>query len=573
MKNIYLSIISIAVAGAATAQNFPTLDTTFNTKVVLAPSPFVITPLFSGASSMVVKPASLGGGTAPAKQNHDYTGLVSINDSTEAYLNVNHELSSKDDNLDDGGGMTAFKVKRTNGTWAVNGAFNYVDFKSTVGGTYVNCGGADTPNKTTVTAEEFPPVDNAALFAGGFRDTSNYVIPAGSAFAGSTLKRYENFGWMVDVNPTTGMATEKYYKMGRFSHEGGLFLADGKTVYLTDDNTPGVFCKYIATTANDYTDGQLYAYKQNANGQGGTWLALPMDLNSLKDTRKTALTAGATMFNRLEWVVAAKNGRIFLTETGRDDVSNLKSYMKAGTNMPAYHLMQPGIHDGDSTFTDYYGRVLEFVEGTNTMQVFVEGGNAAGDMRKNLASPDGLATVRVNGRDFLVILEDLIGSSQNRSGGQNNNTCEAYIVDASKPSVTVADLTRFMIGPNGAELTGGTFMPDGKTFFINIQHPTNTNTPPYNNSTTVAVTNYAQFLTTLGVDDNISLPATGFSIYPNPASREIRLNKTTDIAIYNMNGVMIRVVRNTDSVDVSELSAGMYFIQTVAGEVQRLIIE
>lgn len=43
---------------------------------------------------MVVKPASLGGGTAPAKQNHDYTGLSAINDSTEAYLNVNHELSS-----------------------------------------------------------------------------------------------------------------------------------------------------------------------------------------------------------------------------------------------------------------------------------------------------------------------------------------------------------------------------------------------------------------------------------------------------------------------------------------------
>ncbi|MES2629168.1 MAG: alkaline phosphatase PhoX, partial [Bacteroidota bacterium] len=387
MKNLYLPLLGLGLAASATAQNFPSLDTTFNTKVVLAPSPFVVTPLFSGGSSNVVKPASLGGGTAPAKQNHDYTGLVKLNDSTEAYLLVNHELSSKDDNLDDGGGMTAFKVKRTGGNWSVDGNFRYVDFKSVVGGTLQNCGGGHTPNDLVVTAEEYPPADNKTLFTGGFRDTADFVIPAGNAFAGTTLKRYENFGWLVAVDPVTGLAKEKYYKMGRLSHEGAWFQKNGKTVYITDDNTPGVFLKFEATVANNYTDGQLYAYKQNTNSESGTWVALPMDLNSLKDARTVALNNGATMFNRLEWVVGAENGRLFITETGRDDVSNLKSYMQSGKNMPAYHLMhQPGIHDGDSTFTDYYGRVLEFVEGTNTMKVFVEGGNAVGDMSKNLSN-------------------------------------------------------------------------------------------------------------------------------------------------------------------------------------------
>ncbi len=115
-------------------------------------------------------------------------------------------------------------------------------------------------------------------------------------------------------------------------------------------------------------------------------------------------------------------------------------------------------------------------------------------------------------------------------------------------------------------------MPDGKTFFVNIQHPINTNTPPYNNSTTVAVSNYAQYLTTLGVEETV-MNAKGFSVYPNPASREIRFNKVTDIAIYNASGVMIRVIRNTSFADVSDLPAGMYFVQSISGETQRLIVQ
>jgi secreted PhoX family phosphatase len=31
--------------------------------------------------------------------------------------------------------------------------------------------------------------------------------------------------------------------------------------------------------------------------------------------------------------------------------------------------------------------------------------------------------------------------------------------------------TRFLVGPNGCEITGLAYTPDLKTFFINIQHP------------------------------------------------------------------------------------------------------
>jgi secreted PhoX family phosphatase len=34
--------------------------------------------------------------------------------------------------------------------------------------------------------------------------------------------------------------------------------------------------------------------------------------------------------------------------------------------------------------------------------------------------------------------------------------------------------TRFLVGPNGCEITGLAYTPDLTTFFINIQHPTGT---------------------------------------------------------------------------------------------------
>jgi secreted PhoX family phosphatase len=33
------------------------------------------------------------------------------------------------------------------------------------------------------------------------------------------------------------------------------------------------------------------------------------------------------------------------------------------------------------------------------------------------------------------------------------------------------EIRRFMVGPAGCEITGATATPDGRTMFINIQHP------------------------------------------------------------------------------------------------------
>ena len=42
--------------------------------------------------------------------------------------------------------------------------------------------------------------------------------------------------------------------------------------------------------------------------------------------------------------------------------------------------------------------------------------------------------------------------------------------------VRTGEIRRFLTGPNGCEITGITAAPDGRTLFVNIQHPGETST-------------------------------------------------------------------------------------------------
>ncbi|MDX1939761.1 MAG: T9SS type A sorting domain-containing protein, partial [Saprospiraceae bacterium] len=64
-----------------------------------------------------------------------------------------------------------------------------------------------------------------------------------------------------------------------------------------------------------------------------------------------------------------------------------------------------------------------------------------------------------------------------------------------------------------------------------------------------------------------------FLVYPNPTTRTVYFNKVVDVAIYDANGRRVRVERNTSELDVSNLTTGMYFIQTSEGQIQKLVIQ
>jgi hypothetical protein len=50
-------------------------------------------------------------------------------------------------------------------------------------------------------------------------------------------------------------------------------------------------------------------------------------------------------------------------------------------------------------------------------------------------------------------------------------------------------------------------------------------------------------------------------VYPNPTSDKININKNVDINVFNYIGDMIISKQNTNVLDVSKLSSGMYMLQ------------
>src|SRR5690606_27060443 len=114
-----------------------------------------------------------------------------------------------------GGGMVVFTAEFKNNTWSVvpdpRGDYRFVDF-SPVGGTFTNCGGAQTPWGTVLTGEEWTTDytdNNKLLYNNGnrFRDTSDWLV---KEFNGQPLnksiRRYENMNWVVEVDPVNAVA-------------------------------------------------------------------------------------------------------------------------------------------------------------------------------------------------------------------------------------------------------------------------------------------------------------------------------------------------------------------------------
>jgi secreted PhoX family phosphatase len=570
-----------ALAASAPAQAFAPFipaDTSFNTTVHVIPAaPIQSAILIRGA---VDTATNTSGARALAKDVNDFTGYIPINGRSDSgYVIINNEQNVRDSVHGDGGGMTVVTAQFKNNMWSVanhpGGRVRSVNF-GPVGGTIANCGGMQTPWGTVLTAEEWNQASNGAIWSNGtgYRDTSDWNV---GQFNGAPLnrviKRYQNLNWMVEVNPATGQAIKKHYNMGRFDHEGGTAMPDGRTVYLTDDFTPGVFFKFVSDTAGNYNKGQLYAYQQSADGNTGTWLALPMNFDTLLNARAAAISRGATLFTRLEWSEHV-DGKIYITETGNDGSGTAhRNGVRSGGRL-ARHLaarLNP-----DSSITDYFGRVLRFDIATGKLDVLIEGGAGTGGSANHLASPDGLTAVQLNGKHYLVIQEDLIGTSQGRVGGAavaaNRAQCEMYWLDLSLANPAVNDLKRLMVGPNGSELTGARFTPDGRTMFVNIQHPSSSNPAPYNTSYTLAVWGYAGQTSGLFEEPTFNTGSGRLEMQVNPWSRFAYFSEQVDVELYDTAGRRLERHKKVRQMDVAHLNPGYYYIRLNGRDVHKLVM-
>lgn len=114
-------------------------------------------------------------------------------------------------------------------------------------------------------------------------------------------------------------------------------MNDNKTVYLFEDGTPGLLIKFVANVAGDFTSGQLYAHKADAQNK---WIPIENDLDTLINLRTIAFKRGATMYTRLEWgAVNKSNGKIYITETGNDNPGTAFKTGIGATGNIANHLI------------------------------------------------------------------------------------------------------------------------------------------------------------------------------------------------------------------------------------------
>lgn len=619
MKKTYLTAFAFtALVAGVQAQSFPIeidvtnwdTNTWEPTTVVMPQSPITSQVLFVGGTDMV-QTINYNGQqtTAPAKQWHDFIGFTpDPNSSDLGWISVNHEMILADDEIGDGGGMTVFKVRRQDDSLVVvnqtlndgrSGEFFNVDFIGTVGETGMNCGGITSNADGRIwTAEEWFRSSTSSIYRSGdgVRDTADWTVSSDvtGSFDGTSISKFQNFNYMVEIDPTQATAIRKQYNWGRFGFEGGVVMPDNRTAYLGVDATPAAWMKFIADTPGDFRSGTLYTYKHNATNK---WI--PVDNDSFNDvfdlTRGVFSQHGATMLNRVEWVAYSEaNGKVYFTETGRDNPgSRWADELADGGVLAPHHVARAtaqGTTADDAAYVDYYGRVMEFDPATDEMRVFLAGGpefhgtaevDLANYPNKHLTNPDGLNFYRVNVEgtlvEYMIICEDLNGTSHGRTPkGVQNRTCEMFLLDMTKTNPTVDDLIRLAVIPQGAEVTGAIGI-DEKTILLNSQHPSTSNPFPYNNSLTLALHGVDEavkqglFFST-GVE-NIQNSEAGFLIYPNPATREIRFNKTTDVAIYNISGQRIRVARNVNYVLVNDLDAGTYFVRTIHGETSTLVIQ
>ncbi|MDX2303393.1 MAG: DUF839 domain-containing protein [Microscillaceae bacterium] len=460
----------------ASGVKFASVSNHYNTQTLIVPEEAQVDIIYRGAADSVMTDEGI---MRLSKNKIDFLAYVPMDGSNEhGQLFMNHELRDSNSVLGDGGGMSWLEIKKINGQWKQMGEAHDIDFAH-LGGTWHNCGGEVSPHGTILTAEEYPPFSNEELYHQGthFRDTSDF----------KGLKRNENLGWIVEVDIATKKPLHKLWHLGRFSHEDTYSTPDGKTVYLTDDYSPCVFFKFEAAIPNDYTKGQLYAYKQSEDGLSGKWLALPMVMDSLIHARDVAIRLGATMFKSHEWIDEYQ-GKIYISESGGS--FDYSQGVSQGGTMPHYYKSAPlGI--GSYKTKDWFGRILVFDPSSNKMEVFLEGGKMPDG--GYFSTPDGLEIVEIQGKPYLFVCEDTsvdqLVEAKIESYKQKKTYLELYMIPIVKDGMVDKEgIKRLAIGPKGCEMTGLAFTPDRQTLFLTVQHPSKDNPLPFNTCTIVALT-------------------------------------------------------------------------------------
>lgn len=315
------------------------------------------------------------------------------------------------------------------------------------------------------------------------------ATPTQKQYHGGYVNEPNRFGWVVEFDPFDPQSVpKKRTAMGRYSHECATVSTgdDGKIAIYSGDDTRGEYV-YKFVPKNRYKDGDnaanrdlldegtLYVAAFYADGRGA-WLPLIWEQGGLTErngffnqadvvinARVAADILGATPMDRPEWVAVDPNTRdVYVTLT-----NNIERGVKVD---------QP-VNSANPRVENHHGQIVRWTEKNSdptavefTWEIFLLAGNHAqasvpenqkGNIRGDLFScPDGL-WFDADGRLWIETdFDDEVDVYQPM--GCNQLLCADPIT---------RDVKRFLVGPRGCEITGLTGTPDGKTLWLNIQHP------------------------------------------------------------------------------------------------------
>ena len=302
------------------------------------------------------------------------------------------------------------------------------------------------------------------------------------------------FGWVVEVDPMDPQSTPiKRTALGRAAHEGAWVAVteDGRAVvYSGEDARFEYIYKFvsrdrIASAGAGLTQAQanrglldhgtLYVARFDADGTG-RWLPLvhgqgPLNaVNGFADQGEVVIKArqasdalGATKMDRPEWMAI--------------DQAKREIYCTLTNNSARGRPGQPGVDAANPRANNRMGQIIRWREGgdfdslTLRWDHLVLAGDPANDKSEDrgnikgdiFACPDGLM---LDARGVLWIQTDASATEMNKGAFKNIGNNQMLACDPSS-----GEIRRFLTGPVNCEITGATMTPDGKTLFINIQHP------------------------------------------------------------------------------------------------------
>ena len=363
-------------------------------------------------------------------------------------------------------------------------------------GTLNNCAGSRTPWGTYLAGEE----NWAGYFGGGDARSTDQrrwgLQPQGWSGWERHDERFDTrrhpnefhrFGWIVELDPLDPRSTPvKRTALGRGAHEGAWVgtRPDGRAVvYSGEDARFEYLYRFVSrdriapggarSNATLLDHGTLSVARFDADGRG-RWLPLVQGqglltaANGFADqgqvlvhTRQAADLLGATKMDRPEWMaIDPRSGEVFCTLTNNS---------RRGADG------QPGPDAANPRAGNSMGHIIRWTDDadgqTFRWQHLLLAGNPAlarADARGNIngdafACPDSLV---FDPAGRLWIGTDIGPDSLNRGdmAGLGNNQLLAC-------DPVSGQVRRFLTGPVGCEITGPCFTPDGRTLFVNVQHP------------------------------------------------------------------------------------------------------